>query len=551
MCEIGRLLAVLFLTVLVAPPAGASEDGAGPYHAPAWPDDVELEALGTRIGSISVRKLPIFDPAEPGENKALFRLADRVHIDTRESVIETQLLFRAGDLYSRRQLDETTRILRQLRFIREPEIRIVGYHDGLVDLEITTHEVWTTNPGISFGRSGGENSLSIQFEELNLFGYGKHVGFDYANDVDRTSYTVRWLDPGIWGSRWQSELAFRDSNDGAGRSIAVERPFFSLETRWSAAFKAAREDSIADVYRLGETVGSYRQDKEIAEIRYGRSGGLRNGWTRRVMAGLRHEQALFGVEPGIEAPAALPADRSFDYPFLRYEVVQDHFATGRNRDQIARTEDLHYGIRYAVELGLADTALGSGQSAALIRAEASRGIRLDDGKSLFLHSTLAGRIEGSSLADGLLTGGVRFFRETGPRSKFFAALNADLGYDLDADHELSLGGDSGLRGYPLRYQNGSGRALLTVEQRYYTNRSLWKLADIGGAVFFDMGRSWGESAFGSTENQGLLKDVGVGLRIATSRSSRGNVLHVDVAFPLDGPKSISRAQLLIQTKTSF
>ena len=33
---------------------------------------------------------------------------------------------------------------------------------------------------------------------------------------------------------------------------------------------------------------------------------------------------------------------------------------------------------------------------------------------------------------------------------------------------MLLGGDNGLRGYPLRYQAGTSRALLTLEERYYT-----------------------------------------------------------------------------------
>jgi hypothetical protein len=93
--------------------------------------------------------------------------------------------------------------------------------------------------------------------------------------------------------------------------------------------------------------------------------------------------------------------------------------------------------------------------------------------------------------------------------------------------------------------------LLTLEQRFYTNWSLWNLADVGGAIFFDAGRSWGGSAFGPTENHGLLKDIGLGLRLGSTRSSLGNVLHIDIAFPLDGPRSLGSAQLVIQTKHSF
>jgi hypothetical protein len=48
-----------------------------------------------------------------------------------------------------------------------------------------------------------------------------------------------------------------------------------------------------------------------------------------------------------------------------------------------------------------------------------------------------------------------------------------------------------------------------------------------------------------------LKDVGVGLRLGNSRSALGNVLHIDLAFPLDGDASISSMQVIVETKRSF
>ena len=92
---------------------------------------------------------------------------------------------------------------------------------------------------------------------------------------------------------------------------------------------------------------------------------------------------------------------------------------------------------------------------------------------------------------------------------------------------------------------------MTLEQRFFSKLSLWQLADVGAAVFFDMGRAWGESPMGPSENLGLLKDVGFGLRLGTSRSALGNVVHIDVAFPLDGGRSIDSVQFLVQTKRSF
>ena len=170
---------------------------------------------------------------------------------------------------------------------------------------------------------------------------------------------------------------------------------------------------------------------------------------------------------------------------------------------------------------------------------------------MFADTSLTTRVEGGSAIDSLLSGSVRYYRPTGPRGIFFAGFSAGIGHDLDADHELAIGGDTGLRGYPLRYQAGSATALLTLEQRFFTRYSLWKLADVGAAVFFDAGRAWGEPGLGPAPNLGLLKDVGFGLRLGTSRSALGNVIHVDVAFPLDGDRSIDSVQFLVQTKRSF
>ncbi len=513
-----------------------------------WP---ELEAQGYRIGDIRVRNLPIFEAGPDGDLPALYGLANRLHIDTRDSVIESQLLFSEGELVSERLVEETERNLRDLRFIREPDVTAVDCHDGLVDLEVSAHEVWTTNPGASFERTGGSNSGGIKLEELNLFGRGKQLTFELATDADRSFYTVHWRDPGVRGSRWIHDLAFSDSNDGHGWRVELERPFYSLDTRWSFGTALQQDQSVEPVYRLGERVAGYGRQTEYGEVRYGWSDGLSNGWSRRIATGFRREHSTFSLAPDEAAPDTLPADRLLDYPFLRFEGVQDDYETIRNRDQIARTEDQLFGIRYALEVGLSSTGLGADRDALLAHAEASRGWRIAEDRALFADLKLTTRLEGGSVADGLLSGGLRYYHPTGPRGVFFAGLAAAAGQALDADHELTIGGDTGLRGYPLRFQAGSGTALLTIEQRYFTPYKLWQLASVGGAVFFDMGKAFGEPTLGPSEDYGLLKDVGFGLRLGSLSSALGNVLHIDVAFPLDGPRSIDRVQFLVKTKRSF
>jgi len=121
---------------------------------------------------------------------------------------------------------------------------------------------------------------------------------------------------------------------------------------------------------------------------------------------------------------------------------------------------------------------------------------------------------------------------------------------LDPDMQLLIGGDTGLRGYPLRYESGTSRALWTVEQRFYTDWYPFRLARVGGAIFSDIGRTWGHGSIGNSD-PGLLKDVGIGLRLGNTRTGLGNVLHIDLAFPLDHLEGIKSFQVLIQAQQTF
>jgi hypothetical protein len=69
-------------------------------------------------------------------------------------------------------------------------------------------------------------------------------------------------------------------------------------------------------------------------------------------------------------------------------------------------------------------------------------------------------------------------------------------------------------------------------------------------VFGDVGRTWGAALIGNSD-PGMLSDVGFGLRLGNTRSGLGNVLHIDLAFPLKEVYGIKRVQFLVQTLQSF
>jgi len=165
-------------------------------------------------------------------------------------------------------------------------------------------------------------------------------------------------------------------------------------------------------------------------------------------------------------------------------------------------------------------------------------------------ASVAGHAEDGSVHRLRLGAKVRCYLPQGPRWLFYAAASGDLLRNPNPTEALPLGGDNGLRGYPLRYQSGTRRALFTVEERFYTDLYVWQLFRVGGALFFDAGRAWGGDYVNSID-PGWLSNVGAGLRIVSVRSAFSNVLHVDLAFPLGASADIKKVQLNVKTKTSF
>ena len=259
--------------------------------------------------------------------------------------------------------------------------------------------------------------------------------------------------------------------------------------------------------------------------------------------------------------AVLPPDRTLAYPYVSFTLFQDNFEERRNQNQIERTEDLYAGTFVQASIGAAQPAWGADRSAWLWSLAGGTTLESAERKhTLLLSSRASGRIEEGSVHNALVNADATYYWRVANQQLFYAALRGVVSEKMDAERQLTLGGDSGLRGYPLRYQDGTAQALLTLEHRIYTKYHLFRLFHLGGAVFFDVGRTWGTGngtragaplTTGIELNQGLLKDVGVGLRFGSSRSAFGNVIHVDLAFPLDGDPSIERVQFVIETKQSF
>jgi hypothetical protein len=515
------------------------------------PSDAELEAAGAIIGKVDLDIRNIFDQSDPRETNGLFRLANRLHIRTKRSSIQAQLLFASGDKYRARKLAETERALRLLTYVYDARVVPVRYVDGKVDVKVITKDVWTLSPGISFGRAGGTNSTNFNLQDTNFLGWGKTLQVSRGSTVDRTSDTVAWTDPNVFGSRWTSAVTYSDSSDGFQHSLQVIRPFYSLDAPWSTKIIAVKFDRTISRYNLGDIVDQFNDNESSYELSGGLSNGLIDGWTRRLTFGMRFDRNLFLPAPGTAVPAQqLPPDRTLSYPFVGFDILQDKYKKTGDENQIGRAEDLYFGTEVTGEVGLSNSAFGADRNAVILAAKALRGIEITELQQLFLTSDFASRIEDGRARNLIADAGAKYYWRWRTDWLLYAGLSGTVTDSLDPDMQLLLGGDNGLRGYPLRYESGTSRVLLTVEQRFFTDWFPFRLVRVGGAIFADVGRTWGSGVIGNSD-PGLLRDVGFGLRIGNTRSGLGNVLHIDFAFPLNHIAGIKPFQFLVQTMQSF
>lgn len=514
------------------------------------PSFAALEAAGARIGEIRVLNNNIFDTEDPKENKLLFRWANALHIRTRPGVIERALLFKTGDPVSVRLIEETERLLRSNRYLYDVQLRPVAYHDGVVDIEVATRDTWSLDPGVSAGRSGGANSSGIHLNEYNLLGTGVAVGIGRSTSVDRSSNEFQVTNNHAFGTWTSLSYTHASNSDGRQDAVSVVRPFYALDARWAAGVKASKDDRIDSIYNAGNVVSQYRHRQKQAEVFGGWSQGLVDGWVRRYSLGVNLQDDAFATEPGLAAPAQLPLDEKLVAPFVRVELIEDRYEKLENRDLIGRPEFFALGFASTVQLGWATTGLGSSHDALLYSGTVGRGFEPAPGDLLTLTGMVSGQYANGHVRRERLGVQVRYYMPQGMRWLFYAAASGDRLTRPNPDEILQLGGDNGLRGYPLRYQSGERRALFTVEERFYTDLYVLRLFRVGGAAFLDAGRAWGGDT-ANVVNSRWLSNAGVGLRIVSARSAFGNVLHVDVAFPLNASADVKKIQFLVKSKVSF
>jgi hemolysin activation/secretion protein len=268
-------------------------------------------------------------------------------------------------------------------------------------------------------------------------------------------------------------------------------------------------------------------------------------------AGWFYSKSRFNSESAT-VPGTLPVDRTMSGPTLGYSWILPHYVKETYIDRMERVEDYDLGNELSFLGGYTDTRFDSDQDRWIFNATDQQGLSLGgEGRFALAQIGAAGRVAGGNWQNALFFTNLDLFwkSEQPYRNTWVAHLEGSTVRGMDLENQVILGGNTGLRGYEDYAFTGAKAVLANVENRFFFPGEYFHLVRWGGAAFFDSGAV-------APAGSGLAfthfnSDVGIGLRAASTRSSSGGVMRVDLAYALDRGPGPSRWVISIRGGQAF
>ncbi|MCP4285608.1 MAG: hypothetical protein GY792_14310 [Gammaproteobacteria bacterium] len=512
-----------------------------------WAQDCnshEQSLEGLSIVEVTIDNGDIFDLEQEDQNLLIHRWANNLHIKTQKKTIGNQLLFNPEEGYSKRLIKETERLLRARDYIHDAKITAEEVCGEGVKLTVSTTDNWTLSPSISASHSGGETRTSFELEETNLLGLGTELKILSESDEERDSDAFVFRDSNWLGNFKILRLELADNNDGHLYKATLNRPFIKQDSNYAWSIRASSVEKENPVYEQGEEIGNVGEENELLRLSYGWSEGLVDGSVSRYRLGWLANRLRYQTVDNPNLELAEDVDKS--YPFLEYEYLKLKYVEKINFRVMGITEDIKLGNSLITRIGWKDEAYQSTQEGYVFDFKYNFGSFITP-HTLGIFDLWLNHESNKTIDDTgrfVMKGKLHNFRGTSNSYVFSSKLEAMQNPELF--DRIEVGGDSGLKGYPVRFQNGDRALALSAERRAYFNVYLWQLVKFGFAVFGEAGSAWN-----SGDNPVWLSDVGVGLRLISTRQSSSKVLHIDIAYPLSENEEIDDYQFFVKAKSEF
>ena len=504
---------------------------------------------GKKIRHIQYDTKSVFDPDDPDENNGLYLFLNKLHVNTRPTVIRTQLLFAEGEVFNQQKVEESERILRKRPYLSNAYILPRNICADQVDLVVITQASWALEPQVSMSKESEGTESGFAISDGNIMGTGTEltVGYEQNNDRNLISYNIS--NPHIFNSQISTRIYYADTSDGRDTIVKIEHPFYSLETPWATGFITQDVTQEIKIRHGDEEINRFRHRSMANEVYLGMATDIQDEHTQRWIVGITNEEDEFLPTP--ETLQSIPSERKTAYPWVEYQYLENRFGVFKNINQIQRPEDIAIGQNISLRIGYAGTGFDNPDDVTRYIGQYTNIIGMGDEHIVEGGFTIDGRHHSRLEGVDSVVAGVNFAYNyfVDEKNRWYAGFQYNKGQDLAQYEELTVGDVTGLRGYPSDYQRGNERYVFTIERRYFSDIHIFNILRVGAVAFFDVGKAWGlEEKYGKSPT---LSNVGFGLRFSSTKVRIGNVVHVDVATPLTAGEGLDEYQLTIGAQKKF
>jgi hypothetical protein len=157
------------------------------------------------------------------------------HIKTQKLAIRNLLLIKENKPLDSLLVKESVRLIRAQNYINRVAIvtKLVAKNGDSVDVFIRVLDTWSLLPRFEIT----DSKVSFHLNERNFFGSGHSLKSQYQKRYDdgQSAYKLEYVVPNIKNTFVVTRLNyFKDLDDNYGKTIAIQRPFFSPFAKWAA-----------------------------------------------------------------------------------------------------------------------------------------------------------------------------------------------------------------------------------------------------------------------------------------------------------------------------